>query len=77
MVIYRVFWSVEERRFRSFDAAERWARQKVRQLDSRGFAERATILRNFQEVAVVRLDGADRVWTDLVPIGWLAGVAEL
>jgi len=65
MASYTVFWRAEERRFRSFIAAERHARQCVRQLDDRGFSEAATIMRGFWEVAQVRLAGDDRVWTDL------------
>lgn len=53
------------RHFRTFESAERWARKVV--FDSRKdrFAERATIYLNAMPWAEVRMDGAERVWTDL------------
>jgi len=59
----------EERWFCSFEAAERWARKRVRQLDGRGFSRPISIERHEHgftvDLATVHLDGADRVWTDM------------
>ncbi len=54
------------RYFPTFEAAEKYARSCVAVLDDRGFARPVTIHRNFHEVAQVVMDGAGRLWTDVV-----------
>jgi len=60
----------ETKGFRSFEAAERWAKQRVRQLDDGGFSSPVLITQYGDawtaDVAWVRLDGADRAWTDFI-----------
>jgi hypothetical protein len=51
--------------FPTFEAAERYARRAVAASASDTFAIRADISEVFHTVATVRLDGADRVWTDM------------
>jgi len=63
-------WEVHHRNdwrcFRTFEAAERWARQQVAMLDDRGFAETAEIWTwDDGVVAEVRMSGDGRVWTDI------------
>lgn len=54
------------RYFPTLEAAERYAHGYVAVPDERGYARRVTIHRNFHTVAEVRMDGAGRVWTDVI-----------
>jgi SH3-like domain-containing protein len=60
--VYHRTW----RRFRTFEAAESWARQQVAMLDDKGCAESAEIWTwDDGVVAEVRMSGDGRVWTDI------------
>ena len=52
--------------FPTLAAAERYAHRYVAVADERGFARGAAIHHDFHEVATVRMDGAGRVWTDVI-----------
>jgi hypothetical protein len=54
------------RTFRSFKAAERYARGYVAASAAGRFAVSVEITRDLHPVASVRLDGLNRVWTDVV-----------
>lgn len=65
-MVWEVYHGDARRLFRSFDAAERWARARAAEVDGRGFSKRAKIYDDVCEVAVVRMSGDGRVWTDVV-----------
>lgn len=55
----------KERYFPTFEAAERWARWYVAESAQSEFPEWVAIYEGGQPRACVRLDGAERVWTDM------------
>lgn len=54
------------RRFPTLQAAERYAHRYVKLPDERGYVRHVSIHHDFHTVAEVRMDGAGRVWTDVV-----------
>jgi hypothetical protein len=63
--VWEVWDDINCRKFRSFAAAERHAHRRVAASASERFAISVEITLNMHTVASVRLDGLNRVWTDV------------
>ena len=63
VLVWEVTADAQWRRFRTFEEAERFARKMVAASGAERFAISAEIT-GPGESATVRLDGANRVWTD-------------
>ena len=66
MAAYRVWTDSQSVSFRSFERAERFARRYVASTAQDEFARVAYIDEGIHPVAIIRLDGLGRVWTDLI-----------